>query len=128
MQNLQNRREFDKAHDVDLVVSRLESPDWRKIVHDHTQSGMSQKEFCAHRGININHFTYRRQLLNKQKSNPKPVFATVMFAPERPTQADSNQEVIVFTLVLPCGMKLLIPSRADKLSIQHVISALGGLK
>jgi hypothetical protein len=95
---------------------------WRDTITAWKASGQSVRAFCAARGLNEGTFyAQRRELADRvppttsdTPSGPPPTFAAVRVIP------DPTVEV-----VLPTGVVLRVPARADPAAVARLVVALG---
>ena len=68
-------------------MKRRTQAQWRALIEEHAQSGLTAVEFCRQHGINDKYFSLRKQSLLKEEPKSKS------FAVARMTTATSTIEV-----------------------------------
>ena len=95
--------------------------DWPKIIQAWEDSGLLQKEFCRQQGIKFRLFTYHRTKLKKSKSSKSKLL------PLKIAKNKSLRDSLApFSVLLPTGIKLLIPQDHDRKALRQLLDILGG--
>ena len=93
--------------------------DWKGLIAEQENSGLSQKEFCNQRGLVLSQFVYHRcSSKNKDKNTrtTKPVL--------KPVKVVGNESYGDIRLSLPNGFQCSFPCSLDMNQIKRLVEVL----
>ncbi len=93
---------------------------WRKIIHEYLQSGMTQKAFCEQRGLSLPQLVY----YNGQFKVGKISSENASFVPVKMTIQDKTKAASEIKLSLPNGFQCTFPSYTDTAQIKKLVEVL----
>lgn len=95
--------------------------DWTSLIAEQEKSGMSQKEFCNHRGLILSQFVYHRCSKNKSKitKSAEPALKPVKVI-NNELSANSGD----IRLSLPNGFQCSFPCFFDVIQVKRLIEVL----
>lgn len=94
-------------------------PDWKSLIAEQENSGLSQKEFCNQRGLVLSQFVYYRcssRNRNKNIQTDKPAL--------KPVKVIGNENPGDIQLTLPNGFQCSFPSSLDMNQIKRLVEVL----
>lgn len=93
---------------------------WKQIVKEWQGSNLSQKAFCKSRHLNFNSFAYQSSKL-KNKGCKGGAIVPIKISSDHYKNTRPSQSL---SIILPTGIKLLVPQCYDYKTLSHLINAL----
>ena len=94
--------------------------DWTSLIAEQEKSGLSQKEFCNHRGLILSQFVYHRcSKKSKTTQAAKSVLKPVKIISKEPSVTSGD-----IRLSLPNGFQCSFPCSLDVIQIKRLIEVL----
>lgn len=123
----ENRKKLITSRSADsLPCKNLAVIDWSDMIHQWESSGVPQKEFCHQRAISYNAFVFQRMQLKKAQqaksvTTPRLLPVTRVAEPVNPPSTP-----VGFVVHWPSGVRLCVPPHADTVTLNALLSQLGG--
>ena len=89
---------------------------WEALIEEHEKSGLSQLKFCQKKSIASTHFSYYRSRIKAIAISKKNVFVPIHL--KKDTAMGDMQ------LILPNGLKCVLPCSTEAISIKRIVGAL----
>jgi hypothetical protein len=91
---------------------------WRKIIDEYLQSGMTQKSFCEKENLSLPKFVYYYSQFKRENELPlnKP-----SFVPVKVPNLEKSAGISEIKLSLPNGFQCTFPSHIDVSQIKRLI-------
>ena|SRR3990167_2774692 len=107
---------FVEAEPSTVIVNNTPTLDWKNIIADWENSGLSQTEFCKSRKLNYQTFGYQRSKSLKKMIRKTGLLPVKIIGKDQPIGTNH------FILQWPTGMKLSIPINADSDTLKILLS------
>lgn len=95
--------------------------DWKSLITEQENSGLSQKEFCNQRGLVLSQFVYYRCSKNKSKTTQA---AESLLKPVKVVSKESSATSGDIRLSLPNGFQCSFPCSFDAIQVKRLIEVL----
>jgi len=96
--------------------------DWKTLVSEQEISGLSQKEFCNQRGLELAQFVYYRcRLKNKEK---EAQISQPSFKPVKVVSKEAAHAAGDIRLSLPNGFQFTFPCHLDSAQVKRLVEVL----
>ena len=94
-------------------------PDWKSLIAEQENSGLSQKEFCNQRGLVLSQFVYYRCSSRKKDKNIQTAKPAL-----KPVKVIGNEIQGDIRLSLPNGFQCSFPCSFDMDQIKRLVEVL----
>jgi hypothetical protein len=89
---------------------------WRALIEEQEKSGLSQASFCQKKEIVLSQFSYYRACIKGKTPSKENLFS--------PIHLEKNYTVGDMQVVLPNGLKCVLPYTADVDYIKRIVGVL----